>query len=87
MMLELAQSQTWSAEVGRSRIAVRVRVGEVWITRQGDPEDHILGAAHTLEVDGKGRVAVMALTPARLEITEPPPRALPAGRLSHALPR
>jgi hypothetical protein len=87
MMLELAQSQTWSAEVGRARIAVRVRSGEVWITRQGDPEDHILGAAHTLEVDGKGRVAVLALTPARLEITEPAPRPLHAGRFSHALTR
>jgi hypothetical protein len=87
MMLDLSQSQTWSADVGRTRIAVRVRSGEVWVTRQGDPEDHILGAAQSLESDGKGRVAILALTPARLEITEPAPRTLLAGRISHALPR
>ena len=31
MMLDLSQSQTWSARVGRAGIEVRVASGEVWI--------------------------------------------------------
>ncbi len=49
MTLDLAQSQTWSAEVGRAGIAVRVASGEVWITRERDPEDHVLAGPGTFE--------------------------------------
>ncbi len=85
MIVELGPSQTWSAVVGGEGIAVRVAAGEVWLTRERDPEDHVLSAPDVFRSDWRGRLAVQALAPARLEL-QPlrrapgllPERALPA---------
>ena len=71
MTLELSEAQAWSAVVGRAGLVVRVRSGSIWLTREGDPEDHLLGVGQVLESGRRGRLAVLALTPARLEIAEP----------------
>jgi hypothetical protein len=73
MMLDLTTAQTWSAEVGRAGIDLRVRSGEVWITRQRDQEDHVLRAGEELQSDWRGKLVVYALSPAALEVA-----ALPA---------
>lgn len=87
MMLELSESQTWSAEVGRDGIQLRVRSGEVWITRQGDVLDHVVPAHETFDSKRKGRLVVLALTPARVEITSLASPARTAGRIAHAAAR
>ena len=68
MMLDLTQSQTWSAEVGRAGIEVRVASGEVWITRERDLDDHVLAAPDSFDSTWKGKLVVYALSPARLEV-------------------
>jgi hypothetical protein len=75
MKLDLATAQTWSAEVGKAGIDLRVRSGEVWITRQRDGEDHVLAAGEELRSDWRGKLVVFALTPAEVEVA-PLPAAL-----------
>jgi len=87
MMLNLSQSQTWSAEVGRAGIEVRVASGEVWITRERDVEDHVLAAPDTFDSTSKGRLVVYAFSPARLEVKPLVEGALHAGHLAHAVSR
>jgi DUF2917 family protein len=87
MMLELSESQTWSAEVGRDGIRLRVRSGEVWVTRQRDELDHVVHAHETFDSNWKGRLVVLALTPARVEVTSLASPARSAGRIAHAAAR
>ncbi len=68
MIVQLAESQTWSAVVGGEGIEVRVAAGEVWLTRERDAEDHVLAAPAVFRSAWSGRLAVQALAPARLEI-------------------
>lgn len=83
MMLDLSQSQTWSAEVGRAGIEVRVASGEVWITRERDREDHVLTGPDRFDSAWRGKLVLFALSPARVEVT-PLPRAVQTSRLAHA---
>lgn len=87
MMLEFSESQTWSAEVGREGIQVRVRSGEVWITRQSDTVDHVVQAPEIFDSKRKGRLVLLALTHARVEITPLTSPARAAGRVAHAAAR
>jgi len=72
MTLDLVTAQTWSAEVGRAGMDVRVRSGEVWITRQRDQEDHVLHAGEALKSDWRGKLVLYALTPAEVEVAPLP---------------
>jgi hypothetical protein len=67
-LVDLAPSQAWSAEVGRGGVEVRIAAGEVWLTREGDPEDHVLTAPARFESRTRGRLAVLALTAATLQV-------------------
>src|SRR5512146_657447 len=87
MMLDLSQSQTWSAKVGRAGIEVRVASGDVWITRERDLEDHVLAGPDTFDSTWKGKLVICARSPARVEVTELPRPTVHAGRLAHALTR
>ena len=87
MMLDLSQSQTWSAKVGRAGIEVRVASGDVWITRERDVEDHVLTGPDTFDSTWKGKLVVYALSPATVEVTELPRPAVHARRLAHAAMR
>ncbi len=42
--------------------------GTVWVTREGDSRDHVLGPGGTFRVEGPGRIVVQALKPSRLII-------------------
>ncbi len=42
--------------------------GQVWITQEGDREDHIVAAGETLVVLRPGRTLVQALEPTRIAI-------------------
>ncbi len=84
MMLDLSQSQTWSAKVGRAGIEVRVASGDVWITRERDLEDHVVTGPDTFDSTWKGKLVIHALSPAHVEVTPLPRGAIHTSRLAHA---
>ncbi len=87
MMLDLSQSQTWSAKVGRAGLEVRVASVDVWITRERDAEDHVLSGPDTFDSTWKGKLVIYALSPAKVEVSALPHGAVHAGRLAHAVMR
>jgi hypothetical protein len=87
MMLDLSQSQTWSANVGRAGIEVRVLSGDVWITRERDVEDHVLTGPDTFDSARRGKLVIYALSPARVEVTALPRDVVQTGRLAPAVMR
>ncbi len=87
MMLDLSQSQTWSSKVGRAGIEVRVASGDVWITRERDLEDHGLSGPGTFDSTWKGKLVIMALSPAQVEVKALPADVVHSGRLAHAVMR
>lgn len=70
--LELAEGEAWSTQSPRAGLAVRCESGKLWLTVEGDPEDHILLAPDVFTVPTRGRVAVLALSPSSIEITPAP---------------
>jgi hypothetical protein len=68
MKLELSNSQAWSVPVGPEGLEIHVTAGTVLVTREGDPEDHVLVAPGAFSSDAHGRLAVWALTPAELDV-------------------
>jgi hypothetical protein len=69
-----------AAEAG----GVRILSGEVWLTRHGDRDDHILRQGDSMRIEGPGGVLVGALTPALIEV-EPRERRGLVARLVTAL--
>jgi len=69
MVIDLDAAEAWSTVVGAEGLLVRVAAGEVWLTREGDTEDHVLGAPFAFRSERRGRLAVQALGPARLEVS------------------
>ena len=71
--LALELDETWSCKTsGRERapgLEVRCLSGAVWVTLEGDVEDHVLSEGDSFVAARPGRVAVMALRPARLRVT------------------
>ncbi len=87
MMLDLSQSQTWSARVGRAGLEVRVSSGDVWITRERDVEDHVLTGPDSFDSTWRGKLVIHALSPARVEVRPLRGHAVHTGRLAHAVIR
>lgn len=87
MMLDLSRSQTWSAGVGHAGMRVEVLSGEVWVTREGNPLDHVLGAGEVMESRKRGKLVVLALSPARLAVTAKAKRVVQEARYAHAASR
>ncbi len=69
MIVTLEAGEAWSTVVGAEGLLVRVAGGEVWLTREGDPDDHVVAAPQAFRSARRGRLAVQALTPARLEVS------------------
>jgi len=67
--LELNEGEAWSAEAPRHGLVVRCERGSVWLTVEGDGQDHILVAGETFASSTRGRVAVMALSAATVAAT------------------
>lgn len=68
MTLELLEAEAWSTPVGREGLSLRCRSGSMWVTQEGDPEDHIVTAPGRFETRKPGKVAVVALGAARFEV-------------------
>jgi hypothetical protein len=59
----------WSGRVGRGGATVRCAAGSVWLTREGDSEDRVLEAGQAFRSERPGRIAVLALGAARVEVS------------------
>jgi hypothetical protein len=69
----LARGALWSHRVRSAcGLTLTCHEGWVWLTREGDAEDHVLAAGHTVRLDGPGLVVVQALRPARFELARRP---------------
>jgi hypothetical protein len=55
----------------RHPLAIECIAGELLVTCEGDPEDHIVAAGESLEVHRRGRVVVAALAPSRVGVRAP----------------
>ncbi|WP_158501705.1 EamA family transporter [Vitiosangium sp. GDMCC 1.1324] len=64
--LALAQGALWTYQPRMGGLMLSCCEGSVWLTREGDGEDHVLKPGDALQVEGHGRVVVQALRPARL---------------------
>jgi hypothetical protein len=64
----LDATRAWSLEAGRSPVEIVVREGEVMVTFEADPEDHVLGRGEAFRTTRSGRVAVAAFRPSRFSV-------------------
>ena len=68
-VLELAEGQVVTL-VDAEGTRILPQRGQVWITQEGDREDHIVAAGEALVVLRPGRTIVQALEPTRVAIHE-----------------
>ncbi|WP_375760979.1 DUF2917 domain-containing protein [Corallococcus exercitus] len=59
----------WSRRLGGPPRTFVCEEGQVWLTLEGDPHDHVLGAGDTLKVPA-GHVVVQALRAARFNLSD-----------------
>lgn len=64
----LEQGSLWSYQSHGESLRLTCDEGALWLTREGDPVDHMLSPGEALLVDGPGRVVVQALRPARMSL-------------------
>jgi len=64
----LRRDQVLRLPAWRDGASVRVQSGMVVVTREGDPEDHVLQAGAELSVPGRGLAVAWALEPSRVEV-------------------
>jgi len=53
---------------------VHVWEGELWLTQEGSPQDHLLGAGQTFRIDRDGATLVHALQRSLVSLSRPAPR-------------
>ncbi len=68
--LELPAGQAWSAVANRE-LYITCERGALWITVEGDPEDHVVLAPGHFTAKVHGRVAALALEPAHVAVDQP----------------
>ncbi|MBN8226529.1 DUF2917 domain-containing protein [Corallococcus macrosporus] len=66
--VSLLEGGLWSRRLRGSSRRLRCEEGEVWLTLEGDPHDHVLGAGDTLSLTA-GHVVVQALSGARFNLS------------------
>ncbi len=66
--IALADWSVRSIDVRGRPIEVSCVEGEVLVTFEGDPEDHIVAAGHGFRAQGRGRLVVAALRPSTVRI-------------------
>ncbi len=64
----LGRNQVLRLPAWREGSSVWVQSGTVVVTREGDPEDHVLQAGAELRVPGRGLAVAWALEPSRVEV-------------------
>lgn len=66
--VRLARGALWSHRVHSRGLTLTCHEGWVWLTREGDAQDHVLAAGDTVLLDQPGLVVVQALRPACIEL-------------------
>lgn len=69
LQVSLDAPHAWSFDVRRDDLAITLLDGEVMVTFEGDPLDHVLAPGETFTTPGRGRVAVSALRQSRFRVT------------------
>ncbi len=68
LQVALEPWRAWSFDVRRDPIQIALLEGEVMVTFEGDPNDHILGRGGVFKTARRGRVAGVALEPSRFSV-------------------
>ena len=68
LQIALEPWRAWSLVVGRDPVEIALVEGEVMVTFEGDPADHILGEGAAFKTSRRGRVAVVAFRPSRFSV-------------------
>jgi hypothetical protein len=72
-MREMSKDELVRMTPGRAGLVFRVRSGSLYVTQEGDLEDHLLGQGDELRLSGSGVVVAWALAPTSLVVTEAAP--------------
>lgn len=81
-ILRLGGNRNLTLHAG-SGACVHVHWGRVWITRQGDSEDHIVGSGESLAIGRSGATVLTAMNDAGVSVMEHcHPETEPAGKLN-----
>ncbi|MHA7632951.1 DUF2917 domain-containing protein [Corallococcus sp. M7] len=67
--VSLPGGSLWSRRLRGASRWLACEEGQVWLTLEGDPHDHVLGAGDTLEVHA-GHVVVQALRASRFNLSD-----------------
>jgi hypothetical protein len=68
-VLALAAGQILTLDDAKG-LSIFARSGTVWVTEEGNPDDHIVGPGDTLTVAHPGRTLVQAIDPAWISLAE-----------------
>ena len=85
-LLALTRGDTLTLDDSRGAL-VRVLAGELWITQDGDPNDHFAAAGAPFRISRGGATVVQALDEARFVVEAPHAAALETWREPLARPR
>ncbi len=77
---ELGKDETSHLAGARAPVAIRVERGLLLVTREGDPEDHVLRCGDVLILPPSGKVVAWALEPTRAMVWDARPEASGEGR-------
>ena len=69
LLVSLDAPHAWSFDVRRGSLAIVLLEGEVMVTFEGDPLDHVLAPGERFATRGRGRVAVSALRRSLFSVT------------------
>ena len=68
MTKHITKSAAWSTEIPHAGAQFRVLAGTVWVTQEADPEDHVLVGPAVFNAHHHGRLAMVALTTADVQV-------------------
>lgn len=68
----MPKGSVWRIEGNPSGVTVACVSGMVWLTQEGDYEDHVLGSAERFALNRAGRTLVMALEDSRICVMRVP---------------
>ncbi len=69
LQVALGSSRAWSFDVRREPIQIELLEGEVLVTFEGDPQDHVLASSGAVfRTSRRGKVAVAAFRPSRFSV-------------------
>ncbi len=68
LQVALGPARAWSFDVRREPIRIELLEGEVMVTFEGDPVDHVLSQGAVFQTSRRGRIAVAAFRPSRFSV-------------------